>query len=100
MAYIYKIENDINGKLYIGSAYGNYAGIWQRWKEYANVNNLTGNNKEFNEIKKNNPNYIIDNFTYSILEILDPRTLDSDVIQRENFWKDVLQTRKFGMNDN
>ena len=52
------------------------------------------------EIKAKNPNYIIDNFTYSILEILDLRTPDVEVIRRETFWKDVLKSKEFGMNNN
>lgn len=58
-----------------------------------NPKNLTGGNKDFEEIKANNPDYIIDNFTYSILEILDPRTSDNEILQRESFWKDVLKQK-------
>lgn len=97
---VYCITDTSNGKIYIGSAYGDYAGIWQRWSEYANVKKLTGGNKAFEELKSIDCHYIIDNFTYSILEILDPRTPDNEIIQRESFWKDVFQTRKFGMNKN
>jgi hypothetical protein len=69
---VYCITDTSNGKMYIGSAYGDYAGIWQRWKEYANIKKLTGGNKAFEEIKKINPKYIPENLTYSILEIFDP----------------------------
>lgn len=97
---VYCITDKSNGKIYIGSAYGDCAGLWQRWLNYANLDNLTGGNKDFEEIKRKNPNYIIDNFTYSILEILDPRTPDNEVVRRENFWKEVFKTRIFGMNNN
>lgn len=97
---VYCITDTSNGKIYIGSAYGDCAGLWQRWSAYANPKNLTGGNKDFEEIKAKNPNYIIDNFTYSILEILDSRASDNEVLQRERFWKEVFKTKKFGMNKN
>ncbi len=97
---VYCITDTSNGQLYIGSAYGDYAGIWQRWAAYANVKNLTGGNKAFEELKGMGTNYIIDNFTYSILEILDSRTSDIDVIARENHWKNVFKSKKYGMNKN
>lgn len=97
---IYCITDTSTGKIYIGSAYGDYAGIWQRWEQYANVNNLTGGNKFFNELKDIEKEYIIDKFQYSILEILDPGTSDNDVRLREEFWKKVFRSREFGMNKN
>ena len=97
---VYCITDTSTGKLYIGSAYGEYAGIWQRWQAYADVNNLTGGNKVFRELKKDGKEYIINNFTYTILEIFDTKTADNIIIERESYWKDVFQSRKFGMNKN
>lgn len=96
---IYCITDISNGQIYIGSASGE-GGIWQRWQQYANVKDLTGGNKVFEEIKNNGADHIIDNFTYSILEIFDIRTDKHVVLERESFWKDVFQTRTFGMNRN
>ncbi len=97
---IYVITDVSTGKLYVGSASGNTDGIWQRWANYANVNNLTGGNQAFEELKGSGKDYIIDNFSYSIVEIFDKRTNQDDIIKRENYWKEVFQTRKFGMNRN
>ena len=97
---IYVITDKSTGKLYIGSASGNAEGIWQRWSNYADIKNLTGGNKFFEELKDTDNQYIIDNFSYSILEIFDMRTKQEDILNRENFWKDVLKTREFGMNRN
>lgn len=97
---IYVITDKSTGKLYIGSASGNAEGIWQRWSNYADIKNLTGGNKFFEELKGIDNQYIIDNFSYSILEIFDMRTKQEDIRNRENFWKDVLKTREFGMNRN
>ena len=97
---VYCITDTKTGKLYIGSAYGDAQGIWQRWSSYANANNLTGGNKVFEDMKVEDPNYIKNNFQYSILEIFDIKTKDEDIIKRESFWKDVFLTSKFGMNKN
>lgn len=96
---VYCITDKSTGRLYIGSASGNDGGIWQRWSSYADVSNLTGGNKTFEEIKSNGADYIVDNFTYSILEIFDMRTKREDIVHREEYWKRVFQTVLFGMNN-
>lgn len=94
---VYVITDLSNGKLYIGSASGNTDGIWQRWSDYANIENLTGGNKLLNEIKLDKgKDYIINNFQYSILEIFDTKTKADTIINRENYWKNVFCTRKHG----
>jgi len=98
---VYVITDLSNGSLYIGSASGNNEGIWQRWTCYANMNNLTGDNKDFNEIiETKGKEYIVDNFKYSILEIFDTKTKVETIIERESYWKNVLDTRVHGMNFN
>lgn len=98
---VYVITDLSNGKLYIGSASGNTDGIWQRWSDYANIENLTGGNKLLNEIKLDKgKDYIVNNFQYSILEIFDTKTKADTIINRENYWKNVFCTRKYGMNYN
>ncbi len=96
---VYCITDTKTGQLYIGAAYG-VNGVWGRWSNYADVDNLTGGNKAFEELKVSGANYIIDNFTYTILEIFDPRTKDEDIIHRESYWKTVFQSIRFGMNRN
>ncbi len=98
---VYVITDTNTGKLYVGSAYGNDGGLWQRWSAYANPNNLTGGNKELVRLKDElGAEYIDSYFQYSILEIFDTKTLDSEIIERESHWKDVLQSRRFGYNAN
>lgn len=98
---VYVVTDTNNGSLYIGSASGSVDGIWQRWSGYADIGNLTGGNKEFAEIMKNKgENYLINNFQYSILEIFDTKTKMETIIERENYWKNVLDTKKHGMNHN
>ena len=96
---VYCITAKSNGQLYIGSASGDSGGIWQRWSSYADVTNLTGGNKSFEELKNAGADHIIHNFTYSILEIFDMRTKREDIIHREEYWKRVFQSVKYGMNN-
>ena len=95
---VYCITDTSTGKLYIGSASG-IGGIWERWSSYANVKDLTGGNKTFEELKNKGANYIVDNFTYSILEVFDIKTNKGDIIRREEYWKRVFKTVEHGMNN-
>ena len=98
---VYVITDTKTGKLYIGSASGNSQGLWQRWECYADFKDLTGENKEFEVlVKENGENYIANNFKYSILEIFDTKTKQEYILERENYWKKVFETKKFGMNKN
>jgi hypothetical protein len=91
---VYLMTDISNGKKYIGSAYGEHM-ILGRWRAY--VKNGHGGNAglktlTFDHIKKN--------FTYSILDIYKSTTTDQIIIERENWWKEILQSRKFGYNEN
>ena len=98
---VYVITDTKTGKLYIGSASGNSQGLWQRWECYADFKDLTGGNKEFEVlVKEKGKDYIKDNFKYSILEIFDTKTKQEYILERENYWKNVFETKKFGMNWN
>ena len=96
---IYCITDKSTGQLYIGSASGDDEGIWQRWKSYADVNDLTGGNKTFERLKRQGDGHIIDNFTYSILEVFDMHTDRDYIVRREEHYKRVFQSVKFGMNN-
>ncbi len=91
---VYLMSDMSNGKHYIGSAYGEYM-ILGRWMSYVKTGH--GGNKglktlEFDHIKKN--------FRYSILDIFKSTTDDQVIIERESWWKEILQSRKFGYNEN
>lgn len=60
-----------NGKMYVGSAYGDY-GIWSRWET----------------------------FQFSLLEFYSMKIDNQVVINREQYWKEVLCTCWFGYNLN
>lgn len=98
---VYVITDTSNGSLYIGSASGNTDGIWQRWEGYADLDNLTNANVEFNRIfLTEGKDYIKRNFTYSILEIFDTKTKTETILDRESYWKRVFDTRRNGLNRN
>lgn len=98
---VYVITDLSNGQLYVGSASGNTDGIWQRWVSYAHLSDLTGGNKEFHHILENKgKDYIINHFQYSILEIFDTKTKVEVILERENYWKNVLDSKHHGMNHN
>ena len=62
---------------------------------------MTGGNKEFEQlVNENGKDYISKNFKYSILEIFDTKTKQEYILERENYWKNVFETKKFGMNRN
>jgi len=91
---VYLLTDTSNGKKYVGSAYGENM-ILGRWRSY--VKNGHGGNIG---LKPLDFGHIMKNFRYSILDIYKSTTDDQLIIQRENWWKEVLQSRKFGYNEN
>jgi hypothetical protein len=95
---VYLIVDKSNGKMYVGSAYGD-AGIWSRWACYIDTGH--GGNDDFTKIiKTNGIDYARENFQFSILEFRSMRTDDQTIMDREQYWKRVLQTNNFGYNKN
>ena len=91
---VYLLTDISNGKNYVGSAYGENM-ILGRWRAYVKTGhggNIGLKPLDFNQIKKY--------FRYSILDIYKSTTDDQLIIERENWWKEVLQSRKFGYNQN
>ncbi len=91
---VYLISDISNGKMYVGSAYGESM-ILGRWESY--IKNGNGGNVE---LKKLSFDYIKKNFRYSILDIFKSTIDDKKIIERESWWKETLQTRRFGYNKN
>jgi hypothetical protein len=91
---VYLITDSQNGKMYVGSAYGKDM-IGGRWGDYIKTGH--GGNED---LKKLSFEYIKKYFHYSILDIFRSTVDDERIIQRESWWKDTLQTREFGYNNN
>lgn len=94
---IYLITDKFTGKLYVGSGYG-IESLWTRWGVYAKPSH--GGNKKLKELIKKEGESYFHNFQFSILETRTMKTDKDEIIKRENFWKEVLLTRKFGYNIN
>ena len=70
-----------------------------RWGSY--VENGHGGNKELIAlVREKGLEYVQQYFQYSILENYNARIDDHVVLKRESWWKETLQSRKFGYNDN
>jgi len=91
---VYLITDISNGKMYVGSASGKDM-ILGRWESY--IKTYHGNNVD---LKILSDNHIKTNFRYSILDIFKSTIDDKVILARENWWKNTLQTRKFGYNKN
>lgn len=94
---IYLITDTSDGKLYVGSAYGD-EGIWQRWASYANTGH--GNNKELRALLKEKGQEHANFFQFKLLEICDINSSKNQIFDREIHWKEVLKSREFGLNRN
>jgi hypothetical protein len=94
---IYLIRHIPTNKMYVGSAYGNTGGIWGRWEGY--VQSLHNGNKgmvEFLQDENNSPT----DFVFSLLEIFPKGMTKASIIEAENYHKEILGTRIFGLNRN
>lgn len=94
---IYLIADRNSGQLYVGSAYGEYC-IWQRWTQYAA--NGHGGNVKLKELLAEKGEQYKYNFQYAVLEVCNMNLGDNYIIERETHWKNILLTRKFGLNEN
>ena len=81
---------------YVGSAYGD-EGIWSRWRSYVATGH--GGNTELKELVIN-LDYCRANFRFSLLQYLPAYTEDAKVIDCETYWKKVLMSREYGLNQN
>ena len=89
MAYIYKIENQINHKIYIGKT--NYTNPQKRWKQHlADSQNPNRNHRAlYRAINK----YGIDNFSFEIIE----ETNNPE--EREKYYISYYNTYYYGYNE-
>lgn len=73
--------------------------LLQRWSDYA-ANGHGGNEELKALVRDKGFNYIKENFQYSILENYNAQMDDGYIKDRETWWKETLQSRKFGYNKN
>ena len=93
---IYMITDTSTRLRYVGSAYGE-GGIWARWEQY--VQNGHGGNTRMIELIDPDLIYPRDNFRFTVLEYFGKGKTIEAVIEREEFWKQVLLSKgEFGLN--
>lgn len=96
---VYLITDRYNGKLYVGSATSDNGMLLSRWTNYAE--NGHGGNVELKKlVSEKGFDYVKSNFQYSILENYNAKVDDHFILERESWWKNTLQSRNFGYNDN
>lgn len=96
---VYLIADTNSGKLYVGSATSDKGMLLQRWGNYIETGH--GGNKELIAlVEEKGFDYVKQYFQYTILENYNARIDDRVVLKRESWWKDVLQSRRFGYNGN
>ncbi len=96
---VYLITDTRTGRIYVGAAYGE-GGIWSRWRDYSTSGH--GGNAELSELLEGRSlDYCRNYFRFSLLENHTFRSADDTIIERESYWKRILQSRgKFGLNAN
>ena len=96
---VYLVVDRLNGKKYVGSAYGD-TGIWSRWGSYVETGH--GWNDELTKlITECGLDYARHNFHFVLLEYRSMKTDDQSIIEREQYWKEALFSRSaFGYNKN
>lgn len=97
---VYLITDTNSQRRYVGSAYG-ADGIWSRWGAY--IAGGDGGNEGMRELLGDRGiDYCRKYFKFALLEHHDARTPKCEVIVRENYWKEVLDTRQMdtGLNRN
>ena len=96
---VYLITDKKSGKLYVGSATSEKGMLLSRWSNYIQDGH-GGNVKLKKVVLERGFDYVKKNFQYSILENYNSRVDDNVILERESWWKETLQSRKFGYNDN
>lgn len=89
MAYIYKITNQINGKIYIGKTLGT---IQERWKEHCK--DFKKERCEKRPLYSAMNKYGIENFIIEQVEECSPEIVN----EREKYWIEYYSSFKYGYN--
>ena len=85
MPYIYKIENNLNGKIYIGAT---TQSVEDRWKQHLSERNRSGHRPLYKAMNK----YGIENFSVKIIEET------NNLEERERYWIEYYRSFKYGYN--
>lgn len=96
---VFLITDLSNGKRYVSSATAETGMLLERWSAYSK--NGHGGNVELRDlVAKRGIEHVQQYFQYSILENYNQRTDDQVILDRESWWKDALDSRRYGYNSN
>jgi hypothetical protein len=96
---VYVLTDTNTGKLYVGSATSKSQQLLARWKGY--ITTFHNGNKDLKELfEKEGPDYFKKYFKFSIIENFNSNVDYNYIINRESYWKNVLDTRNHGYNRN
>lgn len=98
VAGVYCLTDTKTGKIYIRSATGT-GGVAQRWGNYLDSSH-GGNKKLIALYCDKGEEYFKKHFTFTLLEYYGLSHDPKEIKKREQYWKQCLQTIKFGYNDN
>lgn len=94
---IYLLTDEEGGKLYVGKADG-AEGVWGRWMSYLRTGH--GGNASLKEAFGDLAGPRSDQVKFSVLEVMGLNCEKGEIGRREEHWKRVLLTRRFGHNRN
>lgn len=96
---VYVLTDTNTGKLYVGSATSNSGLLLDRWSGY--ITTFDNGNKGLKDLlKEEGSDYFKRYFRYSIIENFNQKMDDRYILERESYWKNVLDSRKHGYNQN
>lgn len=96
---VYVLTDTSTGKLYVGSATSKNQMLLARWKGY--IESFHNGNEGLKELlEQESEEYFRKYFKYSIIENFNSKVNPDFIINRESYWKEVLDTRKHGYNRN
>lgn len=87
---IYLITDTVTGKKYVGQAGGEH-GVWQRWSDY--IADGHGGDVDLKKlVDSKGMEYVRQHYKFTLLEIVQAWD-ESDIDDRESYWKRVLMSR-------
>lgn len=96
---VYVLTDTNTGMLYVGSATSKNEMLLSRWRGY--IDKFHNGNEGLKKLyKKEGKEYFRKYFKYSIIENFNAKVNPDFVLSRETYWKNVLDTKKHGYNEN
>ena len=96
---VYVLTDTNTGKLYVGSATSKNTMLLSRWQGY--IDTFHNGNQALKKLfQQKGAEYFKKHFKYSIIENFNSKVDSEYILKRESYWKEVLDTRRHGYNEN